>query len=268
MTRRPATTRGTVAGLPFVRRGSGRPTVLLPGVGPGRHHATTWDRALLRLETAPLVREVELWTLGRRRGLPVGTTMGDLADDVARAVAEIGDGPIDVIGTSTGGSTALQLAVDHPGLVRRLVLVSSAHRLGDGGREAQRRTVEHLRAGDAGGAAAAMLGQTTTVAPASDALRRLGRLAHDFVVGDRYDDLVTTLEAEDSFDVGDRLAEITVPTLVVAGGADGFYPLDLVARTVAGLPDATLAVHRRSGHLGLASRGVAREVLAHLSRAS
>ena len=268
MTSRAATTRGTVAGQPFVRRGSGAPTILLPGVGPGRHHPSAWDRTLLRLETAPLVRELDLWTLGRRRGLPEGTTMSDLADDVARAAAEIVDGPVDVVGTSTGGSIALQLAVDHPGLVRRLVLVSSAHRLGDGGREAQRRTAERLRAGDARGASAAMLGQTTTGVPASNALRRLGRMAHPVVVGDRHDDLVVTLDAEDSFDVGDRLGEVAVPTLVVAGGADGFYPLDLVARTVAGLPDATLAVHPRSGHLGLGSRGVAREVLAHLTRAS
>jgi hypothetical protein len=76
-----ATTRGTVAGLPFVRRGSGTPTISLPGVGPGRRVPSTGDRALLRLETAPLVREVELWTLGRRRGLPKGTTMRDLAAD-------------------------------------------------------------------------------------------------------------------------------------------------------------------------------------------
>lgn len=268
MSPRSATTRGTVAGLPFVRRGHGVPTILLPGVGPGRHHPSTWDRTLLRLETAPLVRRLDLWTLGRRRGLPEGTTMEDLADDVARAAAEIADGPIDVVGTSTGGSIALRLAVDHPELVRRLVLVSSAHRLGEAGREAQRRTAERLRAGDARGASAAMLGQTTTGVPSSNALRRLGRVAHHFVVGDRHDDLVVTLDAEDSFDVGDRLGEVTAPTLVVAGGADGFYPLDLVARTVAGLPDATLAVHPRSGHLGLGSRGVSREVLAHLTRAS
>ncbi|WP_123517929.1 alpha/beta fold hydrolase [Frigoribacterium sp. PhB24] len=113
-----------------------------------------------------------------------------------------------------------------------------------------------------------MRGQTTTGVPASWALRGLGRLAHLFVVGDRHEDLVVTLDAEDSFDVGARLGAVAAPTLVVAGGADGFYPLDLVVRTVAGLPDATLAVHPRSGHLGLGSRGVSREVLAHLTRTS
>jgi len=260
--------RGTVAGLPFVRRGSGPPVVHLPGVGPGRVRPWAWDRALLHHDTASMARQREVWTLGRRIGLAPGTTLPDLADDVARAITEIGRGPIDVVGVSTGGSIALQLAVDHAALVRRLALVSSAHRLGDTGREAQRRTAAHLRAGDPSRAAAALLAQTTTGARASSLLDRLGRVGHSFVVGDRHDDLVAVLEAEDAFDVGARLGDVVAPTLVVAGGEDGFYPLDLVARTVSGLPHASLVVHRRSGHLSLGSRGVSREVLDHLTRAS
>jgi pimeloyl-ACP methyl ester carboxylesterase len=56
--------------------------------------------------------------------------------------------PIDVLGVSTGGSAALQLTADHPGVVRRLVLVSSACRLGPRARHTQRELARYLAEGD------------------------------------------------------------------------------------------------------------------------
>ena len=47
-----------------------------------------------------------------------------LADDVAELITE----PVDVMGYSLGGMTALRLAIQHPDRVRRLVLVSVAAR--------------------------------------------------------------------------------------------------------------------------------------------
>jgi pimeloyl-ACP methyl ester carboxylesterase len=44
--------------------------------------------------------------------------------------AEFG-GPVDVTGLSTGGSIALYFAAEHPDLVRRLVIHSSAYTLGN-----------------------------------------------------------------------------------------------------------------------------------------
>jgi pimeloyl-ACP methyl ester carboxylesterase len=73
---------------------------------------------------APLARAFTLYRLGRRVGLGPGTTMGDLANDYAEALEDGFGRPVDVLGISTGGSLALQLAADRPGLVRRLVVAS------------------------------------------------------------------------------------------------------------------------------------------------
>ena len=61
-------------------------------------------------------------------------------------------------------------------------------------------------------------------------------------------DLVATIEAEDQFDIGPRLGEIRVPTLLVGGARDEFYPDELVRGTAAGMPDARLLIVPNQGH--------------------
>jgi pimeloyl-ACP methyl ester carboxylesterase len=51
-----------------------------------------------------------------------------LAEDVAALIEQLGAGPADVLGYSLGADAALQLAIQHPALVRRLVVVSTACR--------------------------------------------------------------------------------------------------------------------------------------------
>jgi pimeloyl-ACP methyl ester carboxylesterase len=56
--------------------------------------------------------------------------MADLASHYATAIEDRFEGAIPILGFSTGGSIAQQFAVDHPELVRRLVLAGTACRLG------------------------------------------------------------------------------------------------------------------------------------------
>jgi pimeloyl-ACP methyl ester carboxylesterase len=54
---------------------------------------------------------------------------------------------VSVEGISTGGSIARQFAIDHPHMVRRLVLAATACRLSPHGREVQRRFAELIKEG-------------------------------------------------------------------------------------------------------------------------
>lgn len=47
-----------------------------------------------------------------------------MADDIAALIRHLGTGQADVLGLSLGGGVALRLAIQHPELVRRLVLMS------------------------------------------------------------------------------------------------------------------------------------------------
>lgn len=113
--------------LPCFTLGSGPPLVVLRGFttthdnpkGPAR----SFEIKMLR----PLAEHFTVRACNRAPGLAPGTTMADVARQHAEALrAEFG-GPVDVLGMSSGGSIALQLAADHPGVVRRLVLVGAAY---------------------------------------------------------------------------------------------------------------------------------------------
>src|SRR5688572_16470776 len=54
-------------------------------------------------------------------------TFENMAIDIAELIRFLGYEKADVLGYSLGGATALRLAIDHPEVVDRLVLVSMTH---------------------------------------------------------------------------------------------------------------------------------------------
>ena len=135
-------------GLPGLIFGEGPPLAVFPGLGMTNGNPTGVQRwGELRL-LAPLARHFIVHRISWRVGLARGTTMADLAADYARAIEEGFRGPVDVLGISTGGSIALQLAADRPDLVNKLVVAGAARRLSEHGRKVQRRAAALSAAGD------------------------------------------------------------------------------------------------------------------------
>ena len=263
---------GTLTGgLPYLAQGSGPPLVVLAGLGK--------DNALPH----GLQRRFELGTVRpyadagrtaywvtRRPGLAAGVTMADLAADHAVALrADFGE-PVDVLGFSTGGSVAQQLALDHPDVVRRLVLACTAYRLGTAGRATQRRLAELAAAGHRRAAARvsfAVLGGST-VSRVGWGL--LGWLVGPLVVARDPTDLIATILAEDAFDVRARLGEVRAPTLVIGGDRDAFYDQGrLIAETAHLIPGGRLVLYAGKGHgAAMRDRRLPRDVLGFVQAAS
>jgi pimeloyl-ACP methyl ester carboxylesterase len=75
--------------------------------------------------------------------------------------------------------------------------------------------------------------------------------------------MIVTIEAEDAFDVGERLDEISAPTLVIGGKRDRFYPTELFRKIARGILNARLVMYADRAHGGtFADRRFARDVIA------
>ncbi|MEV8594600.1 alpha/beta fold hydrolase [Streptomyces sp. NPDC052012] len=236
-------------GLPYRALGTGdEPLVVLRWFTDNHTNPEGWERTVELKQLAPLAERYRVHAVNRAPGMADGTTMAQIAEQHAEALADRFGGPVHILGTSSGGSVAMQLAADHPQVFRRMVLAMAGHTMGDEARAAQ---LKYAQASEAGRRA---LHHTARISFKSAALARVAAplmwLADPFVRPKDPSDMVAFVRAEAAFDVRDRLAEIRVPTLVIAGGQDRACPPEVCRRTVEGMPDAQLVVYEKAGHIG------------------
>jgi pimeloyl-ACP methyl ester carboxylesterase len=102
--------------------GPGRPLVLLHG--GLMTIELSFGAVLPALASGRRVIAAELQAHGRTADIDRDITMPALAGDVAGLLGHLGVDQADVFGFSLGGGVALQLALDHPDLVGRLIVAS------------------------------------------------------------------------------------------------------------------------------------------------
>jgi pimeloyl-ACP methyl ester carboxylesterase len=229
--------------------GAGPPLVLLPGLAPEAGVAPGAMRRVHESTARGWAGGREVFYINRRPGMPRGITMSQIADEHAAAMRSAFDGPVDVLGVSTGGSIAQQLAAEHPDVVRRLALVSTGWKLGPLARSSQRKVAARVRAG-AYRKAFAVLGADIAWPEPLKLFAAAGAYAvgPHLVSADGLRDMATMIEAEDGFDLAD-IPEITAPTLLVGGGRDRFYSHESYEQTARLIPGCHLSMHQHRGHV-------------------
>jgi pimeloyl-ACP methyl ester carboxylesterase len=252
-------------GLPYLAVGQGPPLVVFSGLSAEHANPTGLARRFELQTLKPMARHFSVYAVNRKPGLPAGSTIVDLAGHYAEAIAREFPGPVCIQGISTGGSIAQQFAIDHPHMVRRLVLAATACRLSPHGRDVQRRfaaLIKEVRPRRA----YAILGPTLAATPAGG--RGFAVLMWLFGASQRPDDpsdMLVTVAAEDAFDACPELHRITASTLLVAGGRDRFYSPELFRETAERIPNARLALYQDKGRAGvLIHRPAFREIVAFL----
>ena len=234
--------------------GTGIPLVVLGGVETGLRLLSGTEQLLQRRwEGRTAARRVTI--LGR----PIPDELSDadrimhprlMADAVATALKALDLGLVAIEAESGGGRISMWLTVDHPELVARLVLAAVASQTPPGSPMADRmrRWIELGEAGDWGRFFASMA-QLMKAANESESgsFATAAQLQPRPATPERFlGELRTTIDSS-SF-VTDRLGEISVPALVLAGELDLVVPLaatQLVAERIRG---ARLVTDPECGH--------------------
>jgi pimeloyl-ACP methyl ester carboxylesterase len=108
--------------LYFETRGTGRPLILLHG---GLGSGDMFGPVLPMLAGRHQVIAVDLQGHGRTADIDRPIDVRLMADDIAAFIGHLGLDRPDVAGYSLGGGVALQVAARYPGIVRRVVVVST-----------------------------------------------------------------------------------------------------------------------------------------------
>jgi pimeloyl-ACP methyl ester carboxylesterase len=153
---------------------------------------------------------VDLQSHGRSPAADRPMRFETMADDIAALIAHLGLGQVDIMGFSLGGGVALRTGIQHPGVVRRLALVSTPFKRAG--------WYPEMTAGmDAMGLEIAdFMFQT----PLGTAYAAIAPRVEDWEVVVTQ---VTTL-LKDDYDWTAAARELQPATLIVAGDADGLPP--------------------------------------------
>jgi pimeloyl-ACP methyl ester carboxylesterase len=196
----------------------------------------------------PLLDRYTIYRIGRR-AYPVGATFREMADDVITAIEGLRP-PVDLMGASTGGIIALEVAAARPDLVRRLVLVITGTTVSAVARDLSERVIAAARAGSWRRAYALILPIGARNGRERLFYRAFGWLLGPGLVGVPADPtlLIAELEAWMHTNGGALVGQVANPTLVIAGELDSLVPLDAVREFAAGFTDGRLVVMPKTAH--------------------
>lgn len=234
--------------------GAGTPLVVLGGVETGLRPLSGSESVLDRRWTGRAARRTVI-VIGR----PLPDDVRDAerllhprvaADAVAAALRALGSTPVALEAESGGGRIGLWLTVDGPELVSRLVLASVATETPPDSPMAKRMAswIGLAEAGDWGAFFALMARQMKAAGgPEAGSFTAAANLQPRPATPERFiAELKATLDPT-SF-VTNRLGEIAVPALVLAGGLDQVVPVASSRLVAERIPNARFEVDPACGH--------------------
>ena len=219
-------------------RGTGAPVLFHHGYTASR---VNWMPVVERLEGRYQCIVMECRGTGESEYTADGYSLEQYAADVIGVMDHLGIERFTYAGHSMGGGIGYVLALTYPQRVERLVLMAAIPAdgfPGNVGREVTQPTEADRPTMLARYQAQRFRPESETDAWFEDRARHvLGVSSGHYVQG---------MQMMSGLSVGDRLGELTMPTLVIAGGADGLLPANL--KDFGRLPNATLQVFSHAGH--------------------
>jgi pimeloyl-ACP methyl ester carboxylesterase len=238
-------------GMAYARLGTGPKTLLFIRSGPGN---VLPSRLLMPLMGAlwlgPFLESgYTVWVATRKRDMPKGYSVPEMAEDYAGLITDEFGGKVDlVIGEEAyGGMIAFCLAARHPDRFDHLAVMLSGYQLSDEGKALEldfARLMSEGRTSDAGALLVQVMAPDLPV-PGLDRIVGAALIRVFFGKTHPYfaDDVVTEAEAVAAFDAREVLPEIHVPLLLVGCDRDFEFPKEVYEETARLIPDCTFKLY-------------------------
>lgn len=193
-------------------------------------------------------KEYTVYVISRRKNLPDGYTIPDMAKDYAEVFERV-TGPAHLLGLSMGGLIAEQFALHYPQYAQSLILGVSARRVSPFALEAGTRWKEWARKKKWTKMFHDMNDKTYTglnrlwykffAIPIGGIFVKKPRHPYDFIV---------SMEAVRSNHLDDEISTIKIPTLIIGGKLDLLFPEEVLIEEAKKIPNAKWVILEGTGH--------------------
>jgi pimeloyl-ACP methyl ester carboxylesterase len=228
--------------------GEGDSLVLIMGLGGG---SSLWWRQVAFFSPEYQVVTFDSRGVGRSEKPDAPYSMGMLVDDAAGLMEKLGIASAHVYGVSMGGMVAQELALRYPKLVSSLILGATTC----GGTHAEmtdQETVQKLFSIMTLSPAEVVRVSTSVTFSAGFIESHRDKVKEWLIKGAESPPSPTGFkrqaEAVAGFETYDRLPQIRVPTLIVAGTADQLIPVENSRLLASRIPGAELVLFEGAGH--------------------
>ena len=191
-----------------------------------------------------------IYLFDRRKDEPETYSVYDMARDTAAAFAELGLSKVDLYGVSQGGMIAMDIAIEHPELVNKLVLASVAARETDLLKETGAKWVQLAKAGDAEGLYLAF-GEAVYSQETFEQYKETLISMSKTVTDEELARFVIHAEAGKGFDILDDVGRIECPVLLTGAEDDNVLGAEAtreIAAKLEGHPGFELHMYDGYGH--------------------
>ena len=232
----------------YFRFGRGaRSMVILPGLSV---QSVMGSADAVAKAYGTMAEDFTVTVFDRREELPAVYSVSEMAEDTARAMAELGMKDVCLFGASQGGMMAMLIAARHPELVGRLALGSTAARVDPERAGTLAGWVRLAEAGDADGLYRSF-GEAVYPAPVFAGLKDLFVEAAKTVTAEELSRFAILARGTEGFDASDEVPAIRCPVLALTASDDRVLGPDTAAefeRLFGGRVDFSLHVYEGYGH--------------------
>lgn len=235
--------------MDYCRFGSGPETfVILPGISV---QSVTALADVISEQYRILTDDFTVYLFDRRNEMPEHYSIHDMAEDTVEAINALGLKDLYVSGASQGGMIAMDMAINHPELVRKIAVGSTAARLMPERFGFFQQMIDLCRNKDAE-SLYLLFGETIFPEPSFEMLRNAYIEAAKTVTDEEMDRFAIMTEGMENLDMLEDLDKIKCPVLLIHDRKDKVFPMKFAQEIIdrmSGRDDFAYHIYDGYGHV-------------------